>query len=475
MRYLLFLSVLLSLPVMAQLSLTAEQQDYLRRNPQVSLCVDPDWVPFEALDSQGRHEGIAADLLRLLASRAGLSLRIHPTRNWEASLAASRAGDCQLLSFLNQSAERDAWLLFTDPIFNDGNVLISREEHPRVDDLAEFVGSRMALPAGTSVETRLRRDYPGLEIILTESEAQALALVNERQAELTMRSLTVAAYTIKKEGWFNLKIAGQVQGYDSLFRIGVLRSEPVLRDILNQAIATLTPEEVNGIVNRHVAIRVESPTDYRLFFQLLVVFGVILLSNLFWVARLRRANRQLEEQSLLDVLTGLANRKQLNGFSQICFELSRRHERPMAVVMFDIDYFKKVNDQLGHLAGDKVLKEVAQLLSASVRKGDCLGRWGGEEFLLICPETTQESAIGSAERVLEKMRHCRFSTGQVYTLSAGVAQLAPGENLDELIQRADDALYAAKEAGRDRVCAANSSPVPGLVLGGASELDRADG
>lgn len=63
MRYLLFLSVLLSLPVMAQLSLTGEQQDYLRRNPQVSLCVDPDWVPFEALDSQGRHEGIAADLL----------------------------------------------------------------------------------------------------------------------------------------------------------------------------------------------------------------------------------------------------------------------------------------------------------------------------------------------------------------------------------------------------------------------------
>lgn len=163
MRYLLFLSVLLSLPVMAQLSLTGEQQDYLRRNPQVSLCVDPDWVPFETLDSQGRHEGIAADLLRLLASRAGLNLRIHPTLNWEASLAASRAGDCQLLSFLNQSAERDAWLLFTDPIFNDGNVLISREEHPRVDDLAELVGSRMALPAGTSVETRLRRDYPGLE------------------------------------------------------------------------------------------------------------------------------------------------------------------------------------------------------------------------------------------------------------------------------------------------------------------------
>lgn len=83
--------------------------------------------------------------------------------------------------------------------------------------------------------------------------------------------------------------------------------------------------------------------------------------------------------------------------------------------------------------------------------------------MLICPEATLESAMRSAERILEKMRHCRFSTGQPYTLSAGVAQLAPGENLDELIQRADDALYAAKAAGRDRVCAANSAPVPGLA------------
>ncbi len=83
--------------------------------------------------------------------------------------------------------------------------------------------------------------------------------------------------------------------------------------------------------------------------------------------------------------------------------------------------------------------------------------------MLICPETTLDSAMLSAERILEKMRHCRFSTGQAYTLSAGVAQLAPGENLDELIQRADDALYAAKAAGGDRVCAANPAPAPALA------------
>lgn len=152
--------------------------------------------------------GIAADLLRLVAERAGLRLRILPTVDWEASLAASRAGRCQLLSFLNQTAERDAWLLFTEPLFNDVNVLISREEYPPVRDLAALVGARVALPSGTSIEERLRRQYPELQIVHTQNEAQALSLVNQREAELTMRSLTVAAYTIKQEGWFNLKIAG---------------------------------------------------------------------------------------------------------------------------------------------------------------------------------------------------------------------------------------------------------------------------
>ena len=110
-----------------------------------------------------------------------------------------------------------------------------------------------------------------MHVISTETDAQALALVNERKADLTVRSLTVAAYTIRREGWFNLKIAGQVASLDNQFRIGVLKSEPVLRDILNKAIATITPVELYQIANRHAPILVESGTDYRLLMQVVVV------------------------------------------------------------------------------------------------------------------------------------------------------------------------------------------------------------
>ena len=311
--------------------------------------------------------------------------------------------------------------------------------------------------------------------MIVASEAEALRLVNERQAEFTLRSLVMAANTIKNEGRFNLKIAGQVPELDNLFRIGVLRSEPMLRDILDQAIATLTPEEVNAIVNRYVSVRVETPVDYRLLLQVVAVFVLILASNLFWVVRLRRANRKLARQAVTDALTGLANRKQLNQFSQGTVETARRHHRPLAVVLFDIDHFKVVNDQHGHLVGDQVLCDIAALLARAVRQGDCLGRWGGEEFLLICPETRGEQALQLAERILAQARSLPLATGKPCTLSAGVAQLGAGDSVNDLLQRADEALYQAKTQGRDRACLAQRSEQPELALDQRSEVVTHEG
>lgn len=444
----------LCLPALASSAvvLTNEQQAYLAENPVASLCVDPDWVPFEVINARGEHEGIAADLLRLVAERVGLGLQLVMTNDWDESLATSQAGRCQLLSFLNLTPERQAWLTFSEPLFTDVNVLIAREDHPFVMDPAALSGKSLALPSGTSIEERARRDFPNLRIITTENEAQALALVNERKADLTMRSLTVAAYTIKKEGWFNLKIAGQVPGYENAFRIGVLKDQELLRDILNLGIATITAAELNEIANRHVSIRVESPTDHRLIGKLAVVFLIILLTSLFWVVKLRRLNHQLQIKSHTDSLTGLANRAALDSRFAIAHEQAQRYGRPLSLIMLDIDHFKRVNDDFGHQIGDRVLCEFTELLKRCARASDGLGRWGGEEFLLLCPETDLQQAVAFAERICARAREQAFASGRQQTLSAGVAELVPGDTLDALLQRADAALYQAKHEGRDRVC-----------------------
>lgn len=415
-----------------------------------TFCVDPDWPPYEIVNQSGEHEGIAADLLRLAAERAGVALKLVRTKDWDESVAASKRGDCDALSFLNQTPKRDEWLIFTDPIFTDPNVVITREEHAYISDPAELSGHIIALPKGTSIEERVRRDFPNLRVVLAESESETFAMVSDRRADLTIRSMTVAVYTIKKEGWFNLKISGQVPGYENRLRIAVRKENPALRDALNRGVVMVTPQERREIANRHVSINVQTAVDYGPLRNVAVLFSVFLVTSLAWGLKLKKVNAQLRRASETDSLTGLLNRSTLDKRFAEEIERAKRYSRSFSVILLDIDHFKQVNDGFGHLAGDRVLTACAALLRASTRGTDVVGRWGGEEFLILCPETAGSEALRVADRICAAARTHDFDTGRPQTLSAGAAELCAADDLDSLLQRADAALYLAKGAGRDQ-------------------------
>jgi diguanylate cyclase (GGDEF)-like protein len=119
--------------------------------------------------------------------------------------------------------------------------------------------------------------------------------------------------------------------------------------------------------------------------------------------------------------------------------------------MLDLDHFKSVNDRLGHGVGDQVLQTVARAISRTLRETDLAARWGGEEFLLILPSTSLESAVACAERVRNLVADLPLATGDRVTVSGGVAQLRHGEDLADVVARADQALYEAKAAGRNQI------------------------
>ncbi len=433
------------------IELTATEQAYLAAMPIVRMCVDPDWAPFEQIDERGRHVGIAADLIQQVSRRTGLKIMLYPTRTWEESLAASKAGRCQIMSFLNRTPERERWLDFTAPIFVDPNMIIAREDHPFVGDVRWLRDESVALPRGTMVEEHLRRDYPNLRIVLTESEPEAMTLVSERKADFTVRSLIVAAHAIRKQGLFNLKIAGQVPELGNQLRIGVIKSEPALRDILDKGVATLSAADREQIVNRHVSITVQNGTDYRLVWQLLAGGLVIALIGAFWMRKLSRLNRELARLSVTDRLTGIYNRMKLDEALAAEIQRCRRYDQALAIVLLDIDHFKRINDTYGHQAGDRALIDIARLLSEGSRETDVVGRWGGEEFMIVLPHTD----LAGAGRLAEKMRTTiaahEFSGIGQQTASFGVAAYRIDDQPNDLVARADAALYEAKHAGRNRV------------------------
>jgi diguanylate cyclase (GGDEF)-like protein len=436
----------------AAVELSNSDRAYVASLGKVRFCVDPDWEPFEVISPSGQHEGIAADLLRLVADRAGLGLELVPTRDWYESIAASKAKQCTLLSFLNQTKNRDEWLLFTEPLFTDSNVFITREEHPFILDPAILSGESIALPSGTSMEERIRRDYPNLRVIITDSEKSAIDLVSTRQASMTLRSLIVAAYTIRKEGLFNLKIAGQMPNYTNNLRIGILRDQPRLRDILNKSIATITPTERGQIINQHVAIQVQTGIDYALTIKITLGLTAILAVVAYWGWRMRSLSRELDRLSQTDSLTNLPNRTRFDLQFPVELARARRLGQGLSLIMIDIDHFKRVNDEFGHLFGDKVLIAMADLVRRSIRAIDLPARWGGEELVVLCPNSRLDQAVVVAERILQAVRDHDFGTGRRQTVSIGVATLGPGEDIDQLLNRADQALYIVKSSGRDRVC-----------------------
>jgi diguanylate cyclase (GGDEF)-like protein/PAS domain S-box-containing protein len=169
------------------------------------------------------------------------------------------------------------------------------------------------------------------------------------------------------------------------------------------------------------------------------------------IADRKKAEEMLREMSEKDYLTMIFNRRKFFELLGLEIEKASRYDRPLSLIIFDIDHFKAVNDTYGHIAGDAVLKSTATTVESVLRKSDIFARYGGEEFVILSPETTIDGALAIAEKVRASVEEHIFERGVRITLSAGVAEWSPGDTELSFIGRADRMLYSAKEAGRNRV------------------------
>lgn len=170
-------------------------------------------------------------------------------------------------------------------------------------------------------------------------------------------------------------------------------------------------------------------------------------------SELKRINQVLTEQALTDPLTQVHNRRSLEHSLIGEWERAFRYSQPLSVLMLDVDEFKSYNDTFGHQAGDGVLRQVAEILRREARQPDIVARYGGEEFVIILPETDSEGALKIADRVRYKIETARWPHRAV-TISVGVASYGNQADADALLMQADQALYRAKQAGRNCVMSA---------------------
>jgi len=175
---------------------------------------------------------------------------------------------------------------------------------------------------------------------------------------------------------------------------------------------------------------------------------------------LAQSQRELERLATTDALSGLYNRHYFSQISSELLMLSKRNEKPMSVIILDIDYFKKINDRYGHSVGDEIIKHIAMTLKDATRKSDIVCRWGGEEFLLLLPETDAEGAYTIAQSIRKMIEQSEVSVTADLTIEyrasfgVSVVESSDAQGVDKAIKSADEALYKAKQLGRNRVCMA---------------------
>jgi diguanylate cyclase len=170
------------------------------------------------------------------------------------------------------------------------------------------------------------------------------------------------------------------------------------------------------------------------------------------LARQREEIESLQTAVRTDTLTRLGNRAYFNERLQEAIERFGRYQETFSLLLLDIDHFKKINDTHGHVVGDDVLQKLGAMLKGALRSSDHVARYGGEEFAMILMKNDEVTARSKATEILRAVAGHKFGSVNSVTFSAGVAQIQPGDNAKTLVERADKALYLAKETGRNRVC-----------------------
>jgi two-component system, NarL family, sensor histidine kinase EvgS len=285
----LLCSYLFALEHTPQIILTQEQKTYLEQNKSVTICIDPLWKPIAFINSEGEHAGIAADMMALLSQKTTLKFELVNTSSWKESIEFSKNKKCDILSFANKTPNREQWLIFTDIILEEPNILIGREDHPMVDDLHKIKDAKIALIKSTGIYERTYQDFPKLTILGAKSESESLEWVKDKKADLTLGSLLITKFMIQKGEFTNLKILNNNSIYTDYLRLGVQKDNPILRDILDKGIRAITPKEHEAIIDKYVYTKVNnSLVQYKHLIYIFAFIGFTALIVLAWNYTLRK-------------------------------------------------------------------------------------------------------------------------------------------------------------------------------------------
>jgi polar amino acid transport system substrate-binding protein len=456
--------------------LTLNELEFLAHHPTIRFNLSADSAPFGFIDDQRKPSGLPVDYINNIAKRLGFKaefvhINMTPNEAIEEMNLESRRFDT--LALLVSDHVRYDKVNFGDVYLSYPMVIITHKNTLFINSLAELNQRNVVLEKGYLTNEWLARDYPKINISNVNTTKQALQQVNDAKADAYIGNLAIANYLLASGEMTNIKVAAPTEYGDINYSFVAPNRWPELASILSKGYRAITPAEHTAIRQKWFTLQRIEHRDYTLVVVVLISSIVLLIASALWNARVRREkrhtdqaleklkatqevlerrNEELKILSTTDALTGLSNRIKLENDIEYELQYGKRYQdHQFGVIMIDVDNFKHINDTYGHQTGDVVLKGVSSLFQNNIREIDYIGRWGGEEFLVVCPRVDDESLIKVAENLRTQLEHYRFPNITSITASFGASTFEPGDTSERLISRADKALYDSKEKGRNTV------------------------
>lgn len=425
------------------INLSAKEQAFLR-NTNVKVITSNTWAPLNMSNEKDELTGICIDFWNLLKKRIGLETQTVVLQDWLEVLNNIKTKNADITLGTAYDKEKLDYANFTSSYISFPIAFATLYDKRFIPDASFLEGKKVAVGENYSSHTIIKNKYPKIHFVPVKNTQEALKLLSAGKVAAAMDILPVIAHLISKNGYYNLKISGTSKHQVSVSFM-IRKDYPELLSIMNKHIAQLSPEDKNNIIRNWLTVKFDKQlVDYEYIIQIALFILLLLLFYIFKQKDLKKYNKELQKLSTTDTLTKLHNRRKIDEI------LNSMKNKKFSIILLDIDHFKEINDLYGHLEGDKILSEFSKILKENINQNDEIARWGGEEFLIICKNTSENEAFLIAQRLRELIESHDFLIRKV-TASFGICEATKDLDIKNILSNADNALYKAKQQGRNQV------------------------
>lgn len=419
---------------------------YLENN-HFTLLIEDNNIPF-VFKLTNKLTGMEIDFWNLISQKLSKPLNIEEIINDTMFNIFSNSIKTKFVYGFEKKNKPE--YLLSEPIAQIPIVLVTKNDKNFIADLFALEKIKIGVVKNLEIISTLQKGYPNIDFVEIQNINDAILQLKQNKIFALIDNLYTVSHKINKDNLNDIKINTLLNYKINIYLEVAQKNSPFL-NILNSAINRFSQEEKNTILNNYQFIFYPKNIDFLFIGKIVIPFILLLAIFMYFNFKLKKEiikrkeiELQLSELANKDSLTNIFNRRKIEELCEIELIRNKRYKGNLSIIFFDINSFKIINDSLGHHLGDEVLVKISDIIGKNIRNTDSLGRWGGDEFLIVLPQTNLSQSKNIISHLEKQLSQIEFSKSITVTCSFGIATCEEDDTLDSLLKKADESMYLEK-------------------------------